>query len=223
MLSDSNERLIRTYIAVRDHVENVIGMLRWYEERHKTLGKDFYYPTRAQAIDHLGDVGVAAWFIYMNKTCFNGLYRVNRNGNFNVPMGRYENPGICDATGLRACSEALRGVELTKFDFRSLATHPKCAPGAFVYFDPPYAPLSATSDFTGYTKDNFTGKDHADLRNLIWLLKAKGVHVLLSNSSAPLIRELYQDKFFQVEEVMAKRAINSATDKRGNVKELLIS
>lgn len=219
VLCDANLRLIRTYRAVRDDVETLIALLKGCAARHST---DFYYETRAvnpDAFNH--DVEVAAWFIYLNRTCFNGLYRVNSKGVFNVPIGRYENPQICDEERLRACSRALAHAEIEWTDFRELAGRP--LQGDFVYCDPPYAPLSATADFASYTADGFGGKDQADLRDLAGVLKRRGVHVLLSNSSAPLIRELYKDRaLFEVIPVLARRAVNSNAALRGPVTELLI-
>ena len=214
VLSDLNERLVRTYRAVRDDVEAVIGALS--ECRND---KDFYLRTRARDIDAAGDVAVAAWFIYLNKTGFNGLYRVNKKGQFNVPFGGYKNPMICDADNLRACSEVLQGVKILHTDFRHVEEMTE--PGDFVYFDPPYVPLSTTASFTSYTRDGFTLEDQTELRDMARNLKHKRVHVLLSNSSVPVIHELYAEGFEQ-REVYASRAINSDATKRGKVAEALI-
>jgi len=213
-LADVNDRLIRTYRAVRDSVENVIGLLETYPYE-----REFFDRMRALDVDSLGDVGVAAWFIYVNRAGFNGLYRVNRAGRFNVPFGRYTNPTICDAPTLRACSEALQGVELRVSDFAALGA----VAGDFVYFDPPYVPLSATSSFTGYASGGFGLDDQRRLRGVARSLAERGVHVLLSNSSSPLVRDLYGGPPFVIEEVNATRAINSKTEGRGAVKEVLIS
>jgi DNA adenine methylase len=213
-LADMNERLVRTYRGVRDAVEDVIQLLSSYPYE-----SGFYYRMREIEVDRRTDAEVAAWFIYMNRACFNGLYRVNRSNRFNVSFGRYVNPRICDAEGLRSCAAALQSAELVVADFAAAtrAAHR----GDFVYFDPPYVPLSATSSFCSYTADGFDAHDQQRLRDAALLLKGRGVHVLLSNSSAPLVRDLYARRF-QVREVTATRAVNSRADRRGAINELLI-
>lgn len=215
-LNDANERLIETYQAVRDRLEPLLIELRFYEKRHS---KSFYYEVRSSFGRCSALESRAAEFIYLLRTCFNGLYRVNRKGGFNVPMGRYVNPTICDESLLRVCSEALKRVKLTSEDFeRAVATAER---GDFCYFDPPYEPISATSSFTSYTKGGFTRDDQARLRDVALRLKRKGVKVLLSNSSSPYIRQLYKGDF-EIIEVEARRAINSKASKRGAVMEVLI-
>lgn len=219
VLSDTNARLVRTYAAVRDHVENVIGLLEEHQDLHRKYGRDHYMRTREVAVDNLGDVGVAAWFIYLNRTCFNGLYRVNRANRFNVPMGDYPlDRTICDADNLRACSAALKSTYIYHADFRNVGG----SRGTFVYADPPYAPLSPTSNFTSYTKDRFDHVDQVALRDMALALKRNGADVMISNSSADSIREIYGGGRFTVEEVSARRNINSNGSKRGAVKELII-
>jgi DNA adenine methylase len=213
-LSDLNDRLLRTYRAIRDEPEAVIGLLETYP-----YDKEFYLRLRAVDIDKRPDFEVAAWMLYVTKTGFNGLYRVNKSGGFNVPFGRYKNPTICDSGRLMACSEALQGVTLVHDDFMGVEKRAKT--GDFVYFDPPYVPLNTTSSFTSYTRDGFTIDDQIRLRDLALRLKERGVYVLLSNSSAEVVRELYAPKF-NVKEVMASRAINSRASARGKVAELLM-
>ncbi len=215
VLSDVNERLIRTYKGVRDRVDEVIRILRGY--RHD---KEFFYALRAQDVDSRSDAEVAAWFIYLNRTGFNGLYRVNRANRFNVPFGRYKNPTICDEPGLRACSAALAGAELVVTDFEAATA--SVGRGDFVYFDPPYVPLSVTSSFTSYTSEGFGLKDQVRLRDVALTLKQRGARVLLSNSSAPLVRDLYADGFV-AREAFATRFVNSKATGRGAVVELIIS
>src|SRR5580658_4291008 len=212
VLADVNERLIRTYRGVRDDVEAVIRLLRSYP--HDSA---FFYRFREEAVDSGSDAEVAAWFIYLNKTGYNGLYRVNRENRFNVPFGRYVNPAICDKSTLRACAAALRDVELLVEDFEAVAERAK--PGDFVYFDPPYVPLSATSSFTSYTSGGFGLPEQTRLRDVAKRLKQRGVHVLLSNSSAPFIRDLYGEGF-EIEEVSAMRFVNSRSSARGAIAEL---
>jgi DNA adenine methylase len=213
VLADVNDRLIRTYKGVRDQVEDVIERLRSYPYDSK-----FYYEMRAQEIDSRSDAELAAWFIYLNRTGYNGLYRVNRENRFNVPFGRYTNVTICDESNLRACSAALAGVELLCADFEVARRAKK---GDFVYFDPPYVPLSATSSFTGYTSGGFGPAEQERLRDTARKLKRRGAVVMLSNSSAGLVRELYAEDF-EVQEVTAMRLVNSRATGRGAVTELII-
>jgi DNA adenine methylase len=217
MLSDNNERLVRTYKGVRDRVEDVVKLLRQYKRKHDP---DFFQHMRQKQVDELqDDAAVAAWMIYLNKTGFNGLYRVNSRNMFNVPLGRYENPAICDEANLRACSRALQGVDIAHRDFTTVLQHAR--KGHFVYFDPPYVPLSATSSFTGYTADGFGPSDQERLRDVARELKARGVHVLLSNSGAGFVREIYAEGF-ELQEVQASRQVNCNAKGRGKIKELLI-
>lgn len=217
-ISDSNLPLIATYKAIRDDVDSVIKFLKFHEARHS---KSHYLSVRAelgnQPKGHIANL--AARVIYLNKTCFNGLWRVNKKGQFNVPMGKYKNPVICDAPNLRACARALKGVEIYCADF-ALAIQ-TATRGDFIYFDPPYAPVNTTSNFTAYAKAGFTWEDQARLMVAAKVLRAKGVKVLLSNADVPEIRELY-GRSFNFQRVEARRAINSKAEKRGNVGELLI-
>jgi DNA adenine methylase len=212
-LVDANEELIRTYTAVRDEVENVIERLSAYPYE-----SDFYYRMRAHSPSV--ESAIAARMIYLNRAGFNGLYRVNRQGKFNVPFGRYTNPTICDAETLRLCSRGLQHATLKFGDFALWVREAK--EGDFVYFDPPYVPLSATSNFAQYAATGFSALDQVRLRDVALTLKRRGVKVLLSNSSAPFVRELYA-KDFELHEVDARRAVNCDASKRGNVKELLIT
>lgn len=214
VLADANQRLIRTYIGVRDSVEEVISMLRDYPHDEK-----FFYELRDKDIDAGTDAEMAAWFIYLNKIGFNGLYRVNRQNRFNVPFGRHRNPNICDAPTLRACSAALAGTELLVADFEAVVE--KAVAGDLVYFDPPYVPLSVTSSFTFYTSDGFGAEAQIRLRDVALRLKQRGVHVLLSNSSAEFVRSMYHPEF-QVTEVSATRLVNSNGARRGAITELVI-
>lgn len=215
LLNDANKRLIETYAGVRDDVETVISLL-------KTMPylKTFYIATRKRDPDIMAEVDVAAWFIYLNKAGFNGLYRVNSSGGFNVPFGRYTNPTICDEPGLRAAAEALAGVQLRDGDFEKAVK--SAERGDFVYFDPPYWPASPTSNFTGYTAGGFGAADHQRLRDIALVLKKRGVGVMLSNADLPPVRALY-GKGFELERVEARRGINSDAGKRGPVGELIIT
>lgn len=215
VLSDTNERLVRTWRGVRDAVEDVIGLLSsWPHDR------DFYVQLRAEPVDARSDAEVAAWFIYLNRTGFNGLYRVNRRNQFNVPFGAYTNPTICDAELLRVASAALARTDLHVEDFGAVLA--RAEPGDLVYFDPPYVPLSATSSFTAYTADGFGMEEQRRLRDTARQLKERGVHVLLSNSSAPAVHELYEAGFRRTP-VSANRAINCDATRRGAVTELILA
>jgi DNA adenine methylase len=216
-LTDVNERLIRTYLGVRDDVEHVIELLQRYEQEHEAA---FFYRLRDVDIDAQTNAHVAAWFIYLNKVGFNGLYRVNRQNRFNVPFGRHKNPTICDEATLRACSAALAGATIEKADFEAAVS--SAAPGDLVYFDPPYVPLSVTSSFTSYTSSGFDSRAQIRLRDLALDLKRRGVHVLLSNSSAEFVRELYKDEF-TISQVSATRLVNSKAAGRGAITELVIT
>jgi DNA adenine methylase len=213
-LADVNERLIRTYKGVRDDVDSVIHLLASYPHR-----KRFFYSMRNIDIDARSDAEVAAWFIYMNKTGYNGLYRVNRKNRFNVPFGRYVNPTICDERALRACAALLVAKKLLVADFEVVAARAKR--GDFVYFDPPYVPLSVTSSFTSYTSHGFGPHEQGRLRDVARGLKRRGVNVLLSNSSAPFVRGLYSEGF-EVIDVPATRMVNSKATGRGAITELII-
>ncbi|MEW6280305.1 MAG: DNA adenine methylase [Candidatus Eremiobacterota bacterium] len=213
-LGDVNGELINFYQVLRDHVESLIELLGRHKSRHSDA---YYYKVRQKA--PRDPVQRAARLGYLNKTCFNGLYRVNSRGGFNVPVGRYRNPAILDEDRLRAASRALQGTDLQQEKFTAVLE--RARPRDLVYFDPPYHPLSLTSNFTSYTSDCFTEQDQRDLAEVFRQLHRKGVLVLLSNSDTPLIRELYRG--FCLHPVQAPRCINSRADSRGAVQELLIS
>lgn len=216
-LFDNNEELINVYRMVRDKVEDLIRLLAAHQESHS---REYYY--RMRALDrenlHLGDEERAARTIYLNRTCYNGLYRVNSRAQFNVPMGRYKNPQILYEKGLRAASAALQGSAIEVFDFREMAN--LAQPGDFFYFDPPYDPLSKTASFTGYTANSFKDEDQQALAEVFGQLAAKGCFCMLSNSCTPFILELYQN--FRTEIVQAKRAVNSDANGRGNIPEVVV-
>ena len=216
-LSDSNERLVRAYRGIKDSVGDVIAILRGHEQDRRS--REAYLKMRARDIDSDSDAEVAAWFIYLNKLAFNGLYRVNSKNRFNVPYGDNENAVLCDERNLRACAEALARADLHHEDFTAVAERARA--GDLVYFDPPYFPVSVTSYFTSYTVGGFTPDDQRKLRDLAQTLKRKRVHVLLSNS--PPAAALYtEDLGFSVTEVLASRAVNSKAELRGKITELLI-
>lgn len=217
IVGDANEELLNMYSELARDADKVIRALKKhvYEEK-------YYYAVRALDPKELGFAERAARFIYLNKSCFNGLWRVNKSGQFNVPFGKYTNPTICDEENLYAVADVLESCGPTLFggaDFEKTVS--SAVRGDTVYFDCPYAPASKTANFTGYTAGGFTTDDQERLRNVSERLVARGVHVLLSNSDTPLVRELYDG--FKIEEVQAPRRVNSKGSKRGNVGELLIS
>ena len=217
ILCDNNRELIKTFEAVKNNVEGVISALRIHKERHSA---EYYQAMRTQSPRDA--VACAARLIYLNKTCFNGLYRVNSRGLFNVPIGRYTNPTILDEEGLRAASQQLKGVKLVVRDFRWLPRMAK--PGDFIYMDPPYYPVSDTSYFTSYTCDSFTDEDQWDLAQVYGQLVKIGCRVMLSNSVNPFIEGLYWRfrKNARIYRVSASRCINSRTDRRGPVEEIVV-
>lgn len=214
-LSDRNDKLIEIYRVVQRHVEGLIRALK----KHKN-DEEYYYQIRAQNPADLTPIQRAARLIYLNKTCYNGLFRENSQGEFNVPFGRYPNPTICDEKRLRTAAQALQSVELCKADFEQ-AVEP-AGPGDFIYFDPPYAPRSATSNFTGYHQDGFSTADQERLAATFHRLAAKGCRVMLSNASVPLVYDLYDGRGYQLIPIQARRNINSKADGRGPIQELLI-
>lgn len=213
-LSDCNEELINAYKSVKDRV----GLLCRSLAKHKNES-EYFYAVRSQDVSRLTPVERASRLIYLNKTCFNGLYRVNRKGHFNVPFGSYKNPRMCDPSNLQAVSEALQRAQLRCTNFEAAVEQAR--KGDLVYFDPPYQPISTTSNFTGYTKSSFTADDQARLAALARKLEARGCTVMLSNSDNELIRELYKD--FRIHTLYANRAINCRADRRGKITELLIT
>lgn len=215
-ISDLNSELIKTYIAIRDQVEDVIKVLSDYPH-----DKKFFLDKRKELPENLDPPKLAARMIYLNKTCYNGLYRVNRQGQFNAPFGSYKNPKICDADNLRAVSEALQNVKIKQASFEDVLKLAK--KNDLVYFDPPYEPLSKTANFTSYQPDGFKQKAQEELQKLCHKLSKKNVQFMLSNSSAELIKELYCDNGFFVDEVKAIRAINSNPKRRGKLTELIVT
>ena len=220
VLCDSNAELINVWTMVRDRVEGVIRALRDHQEAHSANARKHYYHVRERSTSRLGGPARAARFLYLNKTCYNGLYRVNSKGRFNVPLGRYARPAILHAPALRLVSEALTGIELRTGHFRD--TVHDAGRGDFVYFDPPYHPLSPTSSFTSYTGNPFGVGDQEELAGVVTDLHHRGACVMLSNSDSPLIRRLYDAPGLSIRTVRARRSINSKGDRRGAVREVVV-
>lgn len=219
-VNDINDELILVYNVIKDEVELLISTLTEYKNE-----SDFFYSVRDKDRDRekfslLTDVERAARFIYLNKTCFNGLYRVNNAGEFNSPFGNYKNPNIVNAPVLRAVSSYFNTatVNFTSTDYvEALNSIPK---GTFVYLDPPYDPISSTSNFTGYSKDGFTQGDQIRLRECCDELTKRGIKFMLSNSSTDFIHKQYAN--YDIKVIQAKRIINSVANKRGDVDEVVV-
>jgi DNA adenine methylase len=212
-LSDINAELILCYRAIRDDVEGVIEALRAH-----TYEREHFYVVRDREPAALSICERAARTIFLNKTAFNGLYRVNNQGKFNVPFGRHRKPVICDPENLRACALALSGTWVDTLDFASATA--AASAGDLVYFDPPYVPLSATAQFTAYARGGFNWESQETLASVVDELTRRNVRVMLSNSDVPALRKLYRDH--RIEKVRASRRINSKSDGRGLVDEILV-
>lgn len=224
IINDTNSELVNCYEVIRDDPDDLLILCKQHERNNS---KEYYYRLRSQdrqpGFREISSVERAARIMYLNKTCFNGLFRVNSQGQFNVPYGDYVNPVVADPAVIKAVSAFLnqRSVVICEGDFAdSVSTARK---GAFVYFDPPYHPISDTSSFTGYSIDGFGRSEQERLKLVCDKLSDRGCNVLVSNSNASLIRELYSDSRYEIVEVRASRAINSVGTKRGKVGELLIN
>lgn len=208
LISDINPELINAYTVIRDDVDALIRSLK----RHKN-DEAHFYKVRAKKPSKMNLVQRASRFIYMNKTCFNGLYRENSNGQFNTPFGRYTNPNIVDVYNLRAVSKYLNqsSIRIAHQDYITTALSAK--KGDFIYLDPPYHPMSTTASFTKYVKGDFNTQNQIELSEVFRTLSSRGCHVMLSNSNTDFIKNLYKD--FQLVEVEANRFINCQGTKRG--------
>ncbi|OKH29073.1 DNA adenine methylase [Chroogloeocystis siderophila] len=214
-LSDINPELVNAYLCIKNDVEVVISLLKQHQKNHS---REYYYYMRSYTTDNF--IERAARLIYLNKTCFNGLYRENSKGEFNVPMGKYKNPQICHPELLRAVANALQIAQIEVRSFETILNYANSNED-FVYFDPPYYPLSETSNFTAYSRDAFHKDDQIRLKDVCVQLAQRGVKIMQSNSDCPFIRELYRD--FKIYEIKASRAINSNAAKRGKISEVLIT
>lgn len=216
-ISDMNEELINLYQVVRDNVDELINDLQKHD-----ISKEYFMKIRnidrTEEYQNWSDIKKASRFIYLNRTCFNGMYRVNSKGEFNVPFGHYKNPRILDENNLINCSHLLQRTEIKQADFSEILK--KVKKGDFVYFDPPYVPLSETSSFTSYTKDGFDIDVQFKLRDVCDELDFMGVKFLLSNSDTKLVNELYEN--YNIKKVFASRQINANADGRGKITEVLV-
>jgi DNA adenine methylase len=230
-LGDANAALVAANLAVRDHLPELIARLTEHATKHEEAeaariagmpkSEHYYYEVRCAFNANRANMTCAeagACFIYMNKVCFNGLWREGPNG-FNTPLGAYKNPTICDEPNLRACSEALQNVKIRCEDFSAVLG--RAQSGDLVYFDPPYAPTSNTSKFTNYTAGGFGEHDHARMAKVAAQLKQRGVGVVISNSDTTLVRRLYATGF-EIIPVQAPRSMAARGGSRGRVQELVI-
>jgi DNA adenine methylase len=216
-IADRNPLLTNTYIVVRDAVDELISALQVYAKKHSS---EHYYEVRQS--NPTDPVERAALFIYLNRTCYNGLWRVNRRGEFNVPLGKYTKPKIVDERNLRLVSRTLRDVEILCVDFEDAVSD--CGRDDLIYFDPPYQPLSTTSRFTAYTPEGFGREEQERLARVFETLRKKDAFVILSNSDAEIVRSLYRvlSPKPMLDRVRVLRSINSKAGGRGAIDELLI-
>ena len=218
-LNDINQELVNCFCVVRDEIDELLKRLSNYY-----YDKNFYYKIRELdrqdgGLKNLDPIERAARFIYLNRTGFNGLYRVNSKGHFNVPFGRYKNPKIADNLKLKACHHIMQGSKITQFHFREVLSQVK--QDDFVYLDPPYQPISSTSKFTNYDKIGFGNDEQSELAEFLHYFNKKNIRFLASNASHPLIYELYEG--LSIAEIPARRSINSKSEGRISIPELLIS
>lgn len=206
IIADLNPELINLYTVIKKDVESLINALKDMKN-----DEEFFYATRAIDPSTLSEVEKAARTIFLNRTCFNGLYRVNRKGQFNVPYGKYKNPKICDEDNLKAASMALQNAEIILGDYKDVLQE-YAAPGDFIFLDPPYLPVSKYSDFKRYTKEQFYEEDQIELGNEVKRLHELGCHVVLTNSNHPLVHELYDE--YKISVHQTRRNINSNASKR---------
>lgn len=218
ILSDINEELINTYKTIKNNPNKLIKKLKELKEQHSLKQKEFYLKIRDKDPQELDSIERAARFIYLNKTCFNGLYRVNSKGKFNVPMGNYKNPDIVQEEKLKLVSKLLKKVKIKKMHFEKVQDLVK--KGDFIYFDPPYYPLKKKNSFTTYTKDKFMEEEQERLAEVYKRLHKKGCKVMLSNSDTEFTKKLYSD--FNIKTVQARRVINSDAKSRGLINEILV-
>ena len=231
IINDINSHLIKTYTVLRDNPKSLIDTLSDLQENFRSAGdyeaqKELFLKVRSRFNQNdYTDIEEAAYMIFLNRTCFNGLYRENSKGAFNVPFGRYSNPTICDASTLIADSQLLQKVEILNGDFANTGEYVEGY--TFFYFDPPYRPLDATSSFNSYVKETFDDNEQIRLKEFYSTLSEEGCFEMLSNSDCKgrneadiFFDELYQD--FYIERVYAKRSINANASKRGTLTELLI-
>ena len=218
-VSDLNSDLVLSYVTIRDRLEKLIESLENHSKNYHKDSTGYYYEVRNQ--EPKNQIEKVSRLLFLNKTCFNGLYRVNSKGKFNVPLGRYTNPNIVNKENLQAVSKTLQSgkIKISCRDFSSIIKDAK--KGDFVYFDPPYQPVSDTANFTSYTHRDFTEDDLERLADLANQLNSKGCNVMLSNSNSKTVKKLFSSGW-KIKEIKANRAINSNSQKRTGHKEIII-
>ena len=218
-VSDLNSDLVLAYVTIRDRLEKLIESLENHSKNYHRDSTGYYYEVRRQ--EPKNQIEKVSRLLFLNKTCFNGLYRVNSKGKFNVPLGRYTNPNIVNKENLQAVSKTLQSgkIKISCRDFSSIIKDAK--KGDFVYFDPPYQPVSDTANFTSYTHRDFTEDDLERLADLANQLNSKGCNVMLSNSNSKTVKKLFSSGW-KIKEIKANRAINSNSQKRTGHKEIII-
>jgi len=220
IVSDLNSDLVLAYVTIRDRVDELISSLKSHSKNYFKNSKSYYYDVRD--LEPRSQVEKASRLIFLNRTCFNGLYRVNSKGKFNVPLGRYTNPNIVNEENLRSVSDTLksRKIQINCRDFSAILHDVK--KDDFIYFDPPYQPVSSTANFTSYTNRDFTYDDLKRLGNLCKKLDSKGGKFMLSNSNSEDVLKIFSNNSWKVFEIEANRTINSDSKKRTGHSELLI-
>lgn len=225
-LNDLNKKLIACYLDVKNNCDALISELQNLQTAYRELTSDeerklYYLDRRTEYNEAESSIGKSALFIFLNKTGFNGMYRENRDGKFNIPFGRQTNPLICDAENIRRVSKDLEGIDLTSLDYKEALED--ASKDDFVFLDPPYEPLSDTSSFTEYQPGGFTRQHQRELHDKILELSSKGCFVMMTNSTAQLISDLYSDKTkFHIETIKVRRSINREREGRGKIDEYII-
>jgi DNA adenine methylase len=221
IVNDLNHELINLYKVIKDNPNELLSLL---EEHELNNSEEYFYQIRAldrsESYNEMSDIEKAARIIYLNKTCYNGLFRVNQSGQFNSPYGKYKNPNIVNKPVVLAMANYFQNNNITLLNGDYKMALKKLRKGAFVYFDPPYMPISSSSSFTGYTENGFDKKQQIELKEECDKLNSRGIKFLLSNSDHPFIRDLYKD--YEIITVRAKRSINSNSNKRGEINEVLV-
>ena len=219
-VSDFNSDLILAYVTIRDKLGKLIESLENHSKNYHNDSTEYYYHVRKQ--EPKQQIEKVSRLIFLNRTCFNGLYRVNKKGQFNVPLGRYTNPNIVNKENLTAVSKILQSekIKISCRGFEAVLDDAK--KGDLIYFDPPYQPISSTANFTSYTHRDFTEDDLERLATLANQLNSKGCHVLLSNSNSKVVKDYFSEKHWKISSINANRAINSNAQKRTGHKEIII-
>lgn len=225
-INDINKKLIVTYKQIQQDPKKIISLLKNIENEYKKLSleeqKEYFYTIRKKYNkESLDNITIAVYLIFLNKTCFNGMYRENSKGEYNIPFGDQKNPTICDEKNILAVSKCLKNTEINNLSFEEAVE--KCKKGDYIYFDPPYYPINATSSFTSYSKNSFGPREQEKLRNVFIKLARKGCFVMLSNSNTDFIKEIYKEYKDYFKYIYATRSINSNGNKRGKILEIVIT